>query len=98
MDYKYKVDPIDFEYPYTCYVVWVYYKRGGCGDIAIETLRCKDLPKEKDNNWGFTKAFWNYETALHYARHVAIELGIPFPMPKKKIKSVAQDRSKRRKK
>lgn len=71
------MDWIDFEFPNTCYVVEVYYKRGGCGDVAIEALRCKDLPKERDNQWGFTKAFWNYETARRYARHVAAELGIP---------------------
>ena len=71
------MDWFDYEYPFTCYIVEVYYKRGGSGDVAIETLRCKDLPKERDNKWGFTKAFWNYENAVKYARHVARELGIP---------------------
>lgn len=71
------MDWIDYQFPNTAYIVEVYYKRGGSGDIAIETLRCKDLPKERDNKWGFTKAFWNYETARRYARHIAEELGIP---------------------
>ncbi len=84
--------------PNICYIVEVWYKRGGQGDIAIATICSKELPKEKNNQWGFTKSFWNYESAIKYARHVAVELGIPFPMPKKKIKSVAQDRAKRRKK
>lgn len=78
MDWKYKTNWIDFEYPFTCYIVEVWYKRGGQGDIAISTVRCKDLPKERDNDWGFTKAFWNYEDAVKYARHVARELGINF--------------------
>lgn len=72
-----KMNWIDFEYPNTCYIVEVWYKRGGCGDVGIATVRCNDLPKEKSNEWGFTKAFWNYETARRYARHVANELGIP---------------------
>jgi hypothetical protein len=71
------MDWIDYQFPNTAYIVEVYYKRGGSGDIAISTVRCKDMPKERDNKWGFTKAFWNYETARRYARHVAVELGIP---------------------
>lgn len=71
------MDWIDYEYPNTAYIVEVYYKRGGSGDIAISECRCKEMPKDRDNCHGFTKAFWGYEQALHYARHIAEELGIP---------------------
>ena len=73
----YKLNWIDFEFPFTCYVVEVRYNRGGQGDIAVSEIRCNELPKERSNEWGFTEAFWNYETARRYARHVAAELGIP---------------------
>jgi hypothetical protein len=73
----YKLNWIDFEYPFTCYVVEIWHKRGGQGDIAIAEIRCKELPKEKDNEWVDTKCFWSYEQAHRYARHVAEELGIP---------------------
>jgi len=69
---------IDYEYPNTAYIVEVKYNRRG-GDIAISILRCKDMPKEQDNNWGFTKGFWNYEQAERYAQHVSLELEIPYP-------------------
>lgn len=64
---------IDYEYPYTAWIVEVKYS----GDIAITTCRCKGMPKERDNSMGFTKVFWSYEQAVKYARHVAAELGIP---------------------
>lgn len=67
------MDWIDYEYPNTAYIVEVKYS----GDISISECRCKDMPKDRDNSWGFTKAFWNYETARRYARHVTAELGIP---------------------
>ena len=73
----YKLNWIDYEYPFTCYVVEIWYKRGGQGDITISEIRCKELPKEKDNEWVYTKSFWNFESAVKYARHVARELGIP---------------------
>ena len=68
---------IDYEYPNTAYIVEVKYRRGGVGDIAITTCRCKDMPKPRDNSRGFTQGFWDYEQAARYARHVAAELGIP---------------------
>lgn len=64
---------IDYEYPNISYIVEVKYS----GDIAIAECRCKVLPKERDNSKGFTKGFWDYEQARHYARHVARELNIP---------------------
>jgi hypothetical protein len=64
---------IDYEYPYTAWIVEVKYS----GDIAIGECRCKDMPKDRENRWGFTKGFWSYEEAQRYARHVAVELGIP---------------------
>ncbi len=64
---------IDYEYPNTAYIVEVKYS----GDIAISTVRCKDMPKDRDNSKGFTKGFWGYEQARDYARYVAAELGIP---------------------
>ena len=66
---------IDYECPNTAHIVEVKYS----GDIAITTCRCKDMPKDKSNERGFTVGFWNYETALRYARHVSLELQIPFP-------------------
>lgn len=67
---------IDYEYPYTAWIVEVKYS----GDIAIGECRCKDMPKARDNSRGFTKGFWRYEEAVKYARHVAVELGIPTPI------------------
>jgi hypothetical protein len=64
---------IDLEYPNTAYIVEVKYS----GDIAISQIRCKDLPKDKDNSRGFTKGFWDNEHSRRYARHVAAELQIP---------------------
>ncbi len=64
---------IDYEYPNTAYIVEVKYS----GDVAITTCRCKDMPKNRSNEWGFTQGFWIYESAVKYARHVAAELSIP---------------------
>jgi hypothetical protein len=64
---------IDYEYPNTAHIVEVKYS----GDIAITTCRCKDMPKDIDNAYGFTSGFWDYDKAVRYARHVATELGIP---------------------
>lgn len=64
---------IDYEYPNTAYIVEVKYS----GDISISECRCKDMPKDRDNSWGFTKGFWNCAEAIKFARHVARELGIP---------------------
>lgn len=69
---------IDYEYPNTAYIVEVKYNRKG-GDIAISTIRCDDMPKNKSNEWGFTQGFWRYELAERYARHVSFELEIPYP-------------------
>jgi len=64
---------IDYEYPNTAYIVEVKYS----GDVAITTCRCKDMPKNRSNEWGFTQGFWIYESAVKYARHVAAELSMP---------------------
>ena len=63
---------IDYEYPHTAYIVAVKYS----GDVAITECRCKDLPKNKDNAYGFTMSFWNYVQAVNYARCAANELNI----------------------
>lgn len=63
---------IDYEYPNTAYIVEVKYS----GDVAITECRCKDLPKNKDNAYGFTMGFWDYVLAVRYAKHVANELNI----------------------
>lgn len=70
--------------PKMCYIVEVWFKRGGQGDIAIAYVSAKklpdgryDLPKERHYAWGFKIPFWTYESAIRYAHHVADELGIP---------------------
>lgn len=63
---------IDKEFPNTVYIVEVKYS----GDVAISTCRVGDMPKDKDNQKGFTKGFWSYDDAKKYARHVAEELQI----------------------
>lgn len=64
---------IDYEYPNTAYIVEVEYT----GDIAITTCRCNEMPKNKDNSYGFTQGFWDYNEAIRYAKHTANELEIP---------------------
>ena len=63
---------LDREYPNTAHIVEVLYS----GDVKISTIRCKELPKNRDNSKGFTQGFWDYEEARRFARHVAKELDI----------------------
>ena len=69
------IDWIELEYPDTVYIVEVKYS----GDIGIATCRCNlsNMPREKNNAYGFTSIFLSYDAAKRYARHVAQELGIP---------------------
>ena len=72
---------IDYEYPNTVYIVKVWYKRRYCenGDIAISKVRCKDMPKLRNNSKVFEIVFCNHEQAIRYARFISYKLEIPFP-------------------
>jgi hypothetical protein len=63
---------IDYEFPYTAYIVEVKYS----GDVAITECRCNDMPKPRDSSRGFTQGFWDYVQAARYARHCRNELNI----------------------
>lgn len=65
---------IDREYPNICHIVEVKYSKDKDYDFSITTCRCKEMPKNKDNQKGFTQGFWNYEEANRFMKHVMKEL------------------------
>lgn len=71
-----RIDVFDLAYPDRWFVVEVTYKNGG--DVAIAEVRAErnKPPKERDNAYGFTLNFRDYEKARAAGIKIAQELGI----------------------